>query len=217
VSHLGELILVYLASADIPPSIRLNFHWEDETLGTAGALATLPDLEGAFIFMSGDVLTTIDYRELVEFHHEQEAALTVAMHGHRVNIDLGVIETDEGLVRNYIEKPALRYQVSMGIYVYDERALRHLPDGPCQFPELVLRLLAADERVAAYQCDADWYDIGTVGEYERASADVERFPEKYGLNSLQHTDHELIPALEAQKERDEVARRRAAARVSRRR
>ena len=38
VSHLGELILVYLASADIPPSIRLNFHWEDEPLGTAGAL-----------------------------------------------------------------------------------------------------------------------------------------------------------------------------------
>jgi NDP-mannose synthase len=193
VSHLGELILVYLASADIPPSVRLNFHWEDEPLGTAGALATIPDLEGTFIVMNGDVLTTIDYRDLIDFHHEQEAALTVAMHGHRVNIDLGVIETDEGLVRNYIEKPALRYQVSMGIYVYDERALRHLPEGPCQFPELVLRLLAAGERVAAYQCDADWYDIGTVGEYERASADVERFPEKYGMEPSLPSPPELYP------------------------
>jgi NDP-sugar pyrophosphorylase family protein len=193
VSHLGELILVYLASADIPPSVRLNFHWEDEPLGTAGALATIPDLEGTFLVMNGDVLTTIDYRELVEFHHEQEAALTVAMHGHRVNIDLGVIETDDGLVRNYIEKPALRYQVSMGIYVYDERALAHLPDGPCQFPELVLRLLAAGERVAAYQCDADWYDIGTVGEYERASADVERFPEKYGMEPSLPSPPDLYP------------------------
>jgi NDP-mannose synthase len=193
VSHLGELILVYLASADIPPSIRLNFHWEDEPLGTAGALATIPDLEGTFIVMNGDVLTTIDYRELIAFHHQQEAALTVAMHGHRVNIDLGVIETDDGFVRNYIEKPALRYQVSMGIYVYDERALSHLPDGPCQFPELVLRLLAAGERVAAYQCDADWYDIGTVGEYERASADVERFPEKYGMEPSLPSPPELYP------------------------
>jgi NDP-mannose synthase len=193
VSHLGELILVYLASADIPPAVRLAFHWEDEPLGTAGALATIPDLEGTFIVMNGDVLTTLDYRELIEFHHEQEAALTVAMHGHRVNIDLGVIESDGGLVRNYIEKPALRYQVSMGIYVYDERALRHLPDGPCQFPELVLRLLAAGERVAAYQCDADWYDIGTVGEYERASADVERFPEKYGMEPQMPPPTELYP------------------------
>jgi NDP-sugar pyrophosphorylase family protein len=194
VSHLGELILVYLASADIPPAVRLAFHWEDEPLGTAGALATVPDLEGTFIVMNGDVLTTLDYRELIEYHHEQEAALTVAMHSHRVNIDLGVIESDEGLVRNYIEKPALRYQVSMGIYVYDERALRHLPDGPCQFPELVLRLLAAGERVAAYQCDADWYDIGTVGEYERAAADVERFPEKYGMEPALREAPELVVA-----------------------
>jgi NDP-mannose synthase len=193
VSHLGELILVYLASADISPSVRLAFHWEDEPLGTAGALATVPDLEGTFIVMNGDVLTTLDYRELIEYHHEQEAALTVAMHSHRVNIDLGVIESDGGLVRNYIEKPALRYQVSMGIYVYDQRALRHLPDGPCQFPELVLRLLAAGERVAAYQSDADWYDIGTVGEYERAAADVERFPEKYGMEPTLPAPTELYP------------------------
>ena len=193
VSHLGELILVYLASADIPPAVRLAFHWEDQPLGTAGALATVPDLEGTFIVMNGDVLTTLDYGDLIEYHHEQEAALTVAMHGHRVNIDLGVIESEGGLVRNYIEKPSLRYQVSMGIYVYDERALGHLPDGPCQFPELVLRLLAAGERVAAYQCDADWYDIGTVGEYERAAADVERFPEKYGMEPTLPVPTELYP------------------------
>ena len=193
VSHLGELILVYLASADIPPTVRLAFHWEDEPLGTAGALKTIPDLGGTFIVMNGDVLTTIDYSDLIAFHHAQDAALTVAMHGHKVNIDLGVIESDDGFVRNYIEKPALRYQVSMGIYVYDERALGHLPDGPCQFPELVLRLLAAGERVAAYQCDADWYDIGTVGEYERASQDVERFPEKYGMEPMLPAPTELYP------------------------
>jgi NDP-sugar pyrophosphorylase family protein len=113
-----------------------------------------------------------------------------------------VIETDDGLVRNYIEKPALRYQVSMGIYVYDERALNHLPEGPCQFPELVLRLLAAGERVAAYQCDADWYDIGTVGEYERASADVERFPEKYGMEPSLPSPPDLYP-VETQRDLDD--------------
>ena len=87
-------------------------------------------------------------------------------------------------MRDYIEKPTLRYQVSMGIYVYEARALRHLPEGPCQFPELVHRLLAEGETVAACETDADWYDIGTVGEYERAAADVERDPEKYHLEPL---------------------------------
>jgi NDP-mannose synthase len=184
VSHLGQLIWSYLANADLPPELEIAFHWESEPLGTAGAVGAVPDLSGTFIVMNGDVLTTLDYRELVAFHHEQGAALTVAMHGKRVDIDLGVIESAGGLVHNYIEKPTLRYQVSTGIYVYDERALRSLPDGPCQFPELVHRLLATGERVAAWETDADWYDIGTVGEYERAAADVEKSPEKYDMHPL---------------------------------
>ena len=142
------------------------------------------------------MLTTLDYAELCAYHEEQGAVLTIAMHSKRVNIDLGVIEADEGLVRNYIEKPSLRYEVSMGAYVYDERALDFLPEGLCQFPDLVLRLLDAGERVAAFHCNADWYDIGTVGEYERAAADVERNPEKYGLEPLAETDHEILPAME---------------------
>jgi NDP-sugar pyrophosphorylase family protein len=143
------------------------------------------------------VLTTLDFRELVACHRERDAALTVAMHDQRVDIDLGVIEFEEGLVRNYIEKPTLNYQLSMGIYVYEARALRFLPDGPCQFPELVWRLLAAGERVAACKTDADWYDIGTVGEYERAAADVERSPEKYHLEPLMYPPPEVFPAMQS--------------------
>jgi NDP-sugar pyrophosphorylase family protein len=197
VSHLGQLIRVYLANTELPPQVDLSFHWEQEPLGTAGALKSVPDLEGTFIVMNGDVLTTLDYRELLACHQARDAALTVAMHSRRVDVDLGVIESQDGLVSNYIEKPTLRYQVSMGIYVYEARALRHLPDGSCQFPELVLRLLAAGERVAACETDADWYDIGTVGEYERAAADVERSPEKYHLEPLMFPSRDDFPALQS--------------------
>jgi NDP-sugar pyrophosphorylase family protein len=210
INHLGDLILIYLANADIPPEIRLAIHREQVPLGTAGALATVPDLEGTFIVVNGDLLTTLDYGDLVRYHEEQGAALTVAMHGKRVNIDVGVIESDDGFVRNYIEKPSLRYQVSMGAYVYDERALDFLPDGVCQFPDLVMRLLEAGEPVAAYESDAEWYDIGTVGEYERASADVERHPERFGFEPLPHAEHSLLPTMEQQ--RDEIASRRASRR-----
>jgi len=79
-----------------------------------------------------------------------------------------------------------------------------------------LRLLEAGERVAAFESDAEWYDIGTVGEYERASADVERYPEKYDIEPLPHTEHDLLPAVEVEGHEDEVARRRAAAASQRR-
>src|SRR5215207_1092725 len=125
VGHLGQLICVYLAHADLPRDVQLSFHWESEPLGTAGALKSVPDLDGTFIVMNGDVLTSLDYRALVEHHRAQGATLTVAMHSKRIDIDLGVIESEHGIVRDYIEKPSLYYRVSMGIYVYEARALHH--------------------------------------------------------------------------------------------
>ena len=68
------------------------------------------------------------------------------MHPRRVEIDLGVIESRDGLVTGYREKPSLNYEVSMGIYVYESRTLQHVPDRPFQFPELVLRLIPKGER-----------------------------------------------------------------------
>lgn len=179
VSHLGNLIRLYLLQAELPDDLELAFHWEDEPLGTAGALRTVPDLEDTFIAMNGDILTTLSYAALVRHHHEQGAALTIATYNKTVDIDLGVIESDAGVVTGYIEKPTLHYAVSMGIYVYDSRALYCLPEGPCQFPDLVLRLLDAGEKVVTFHSDADWYDIGTVDEYERASRDFEKSPEKF--------------------------------------
>jgi NDP-sugar pyrophosphorylase family protein len=183
VNHLGQLIQLYLSQAALPPHVRLRYHWEKRPLGTAGALSEVPDLDGSFLVMNGDVLTTLDFAALVAHHDETDAALTIAMQGKRVDIDLGVIHSRDGIVEDYVEKPSFRYHVSMGIYVYDARALRYLPDGPCQFPELVQRLLDAGETVAAYTSDADWYDIGTLQEYERAAADIERSPHKFGLEA----------------------------------
>src|SRR5205085_3122736 len=130
---------------------------------------------------NGDILTNLDYCALVDYHHDHEAMLTVAMHRQQVDIDLGVIESDGSVITGYREKPSLHYEVSMGIYVYEPEALRHLPAGACQFPDFVMRLLDAGERVVAYRSDAEWYDIGTVGEYERAMHAVEVRPDAFGL------------------------------------
>ncbi|TMM04753.1 MAG: nucleotidyltransferase family protein [Actinobacteria bacterium] len=177
VSHLGELIQLYFSQEGmVPPEVELDWHWEDEPQGTAGALRSVPGLDETFITMNGDILTSLDYRELVAFHREQGATLTIATHAKAVPVDLGVITSDAGRVVGYDEKPTLHYDVSMGIYVYEPRALAYIAhNGPCQFPDLVVRLLEAGEHVAAFNSDADWYDIGTLDEYERAIADTKLF------------------------------------------
>jgi NDP-sugar pyrophosphorylase family protein len=182
VGHLGALIETYFhEAAHLPEGVSIDFCWEGEPLGTAGALTQVPDLAGSFLVLNGDVLTTLDFAALVRFHREQDALLTVATQARQVDLELGVIESSNGRITGYREKPSLSFDVSMGVYVYDAAALRYIPDGSCQFPDLVLTLVQAGERVACYRSDAEWYDIGTFGEYERALRDVEARADVFGL------------------------------------
>jgi NDP-mannose synthase len=169
VGHLGELIRSYFAeSHSVPEGVALAYHWEDEPLGTAGALRQVDGLDQPFLAMNGDILTDLDYAELMRFHAAQDAALTIATHDKKVKLELGVIEADKDVVTGYVEKPTLAYDVSMGIYAYHPRALEHMPDGRFDFPDLVLALIDAGERVATYRFDGLWFDIGTADEHERA-------------------------------------------------
>jgi NDP-sugar pyrophosphorylase family protein len=183
--HLGALIQTYFWQAtSLHDEIELVCHWEDEPLGTAGALRAIEDLAEPFIVMNGDILTTLDFGALMDAHHRSGAVLTIAMHRKEVAIDLGVIESENDCVTGYREKPSLDCEVSMGVYVYDPRALKLLPpQGPCQFPDMVLRLLRQGEHVAPFRTDATWYDIGTLTEYERALNHVRVEPELFAVHA----------------------------------
>jgi NDP-sugar pyrophosphorylase family protein len=180
VGHLGELIRSYFAeSQSLPEGVSLDYHWEDEPLGTAGALRQVQGLDQPFLAMNGDILTELDYGELMRFHAEQDAALTIATHHKTVKLELGVIESEDTVVTGYVEKPTLAYEVSMGIYAYHPRALEHMPAGRFDFPDLVLKLVEAGEKVSIYRFKGMWYDIGTADEHEKAAAayadNAERF------------------------------------------
>jgi NDP-mannose synthase len=180
VGHLGELIRAYFEeSKATPEGVELRYHWEDTPLGTAGALHLIEPPSEPFLVMNGDILTTLDYAQFMRFHRAEGAALTIATHRKDVPLALGVIEEDGGVVTGYIEKPTLHYVVSMGIYAYSPDALTHVPQHRFDFPDLVLALLAASERVATYHFDGTWFDIGTTDEHEKAVAAFGHDPTRF--------------------------------------
>ena len=75
-------------------------------------------------------------------------ALTIATHRQNVDIDLGVIESEDGLVTDYVEKPTMRFDVSMGVYVYDPDVLPLIPDRHFDFPDVVKAMLDSNRKVA---------------------------------------------------------------------
>jgi NDP-sugar pyrophosphorylase family protein len=170
IGHLGELIQTYFSQAKtIPEGLDVRWQWESEPLGTAGALRSIGEVDDTLLVVNGDILTDLDPRQMLDFHREREAVLTVATRRSQVQTELGVIEQADGIVSGYREKPVLEYSASMGIYIYEPRALDALPEGACQFPDLVLRLLERGERIAAFETDADWYHIGTFEQHVEAT------------------------------------------------
>ena len=142
--HLAELMKAYFDHRrKLVEKITLRYVEEEKPTGTAGSLTLVPDLNDTFLVMNGDLLTDLDFNELVAFHRKQKAALTIATHERQVKIDLGVLEFDhDHRITAYIEKPMKTYHVSMGIYVYEPRVLKHIEPGKyLDFPDLVLRLL----------------------------------------------------------------------------
>src|SRR4051812_7129780 len=76
VGHLGELIRAYLEeSGVVPDGVEVRYHWEEEPLGTAGALRQVGPFEEPFLVMNGDILTTLDYAEVMSSHRERGPAL----------------------------------------------------------------------------------------------------------------------------------------------
>jgi len=176
IGHLGELIEAYFQNERINmPELRLEYFREDDPLGTAGSLSMIPGLDETFLAMNGDILTTLDYQALIRHHREQCAALTIAMHRKDVKIDLGVLETDdEGKLVSYNEKPDYSFDVSMGIYVYEPRALEYIPKGKyMDFPDLVHALLRRGEKVSGFRSQDYWLDIGRREDYELAQQEFD--------------------------------------------
>src|SRR5215467_11297506 len=161
VGHLAGLIQAYFKEGR-DWGVDLDYAYETTPLVTAGPIASLPRQERALLVLNGDLLTTLDFAQLVRFHYENNAAATIGTTRRTETVQFGVIETaSNGQIKQYKEKPNLDYLVSMGIYVFSPEVRDFIPRSQkFDFPDLVQKLLESKKRVLAYESDAYWLDIG---------------------------------------------------------
>ena len=176
--YLAELIEAFLGDGD-SYGIAVDYFREAKPLGTAGSLALIEGLEEPFLVMNGDVLTDLDYSRLLADHAASDAIATIATRRREVEVQLGVLHfgnaVDATRLTDYHEKPQIEYEASMGVYCFSPRVSEHIvPGEPLDFPELILRLIAAGEIVRGWRSTAYWLDIGSHDDYERAQEEFER-------------------------------------------
>lgn len=158
---------------------EITYLREDEKLGTAGSLSLLPEgAEDPLLVMNGDILTTLNFTHLMQYHGRHETAATMCVRDHDMQVPYGVIRTDKHRIVDITEKPIQRFFVNAGIYVLDSATLPYVDGGErLDMPEFFQRLQEIGESTAVFPLREYWTDIGRSEDLETAN---ERYNELFG-------------------------------------
>ena len=161
--------------------MALSYATEEVPLGTAGGVRNAADAlrDDRFLVISGDALTDIDLTDMVRFHRDSGALVTIGLTRVPDPLEFGIIIVDEeGRVQRFLEKPTwgqvFSDTVNTGIYVMEPEVLDHVPAGRAAdwsgdvFPEL----LARGAPLYGYVAGGYWTDVGTHAGYMKAQADM---------------------------------------------
>ena len=171
VNYLGHMIEEYFGDGG-KWNCDIKYIREQEFLGTAGALSLINDIDESFIVINGDILTSVDFCDLLDYHIASNAVATVCARHHATSVPYGVIKLKDGKLENIVEKPVYEDLISAGIYVFDAAALMQIPKNTVvDMPEVLLELANGGKRVDIYPMREDWVDVGRHGDLEQARAD----------------------------------------------
>ncbi|MHC4443321.1 MAG: sugar phosphate nucleotidyltransferase [Planctomycetota bacterium] len=167
--YLSELIMAVCQDGS-QYGLNITYSKEEAPLGTAGPLGAVQGLTDPFIVMNGDLLTTLDFNKMLDFHNNNKAEITVGVYSREVKIDFGVIESNEN--KEFIglrEKPTYSFEVSMGVNVISLAAMKHVKENQyLDMPNLFMKVHEAGQKVCCYREDCYWLDVGRMDDYALA-------------------------------------------------
>lgn len=170
VNYLGHMLEDHLQDGS-QFGAKFTFVREEQRMGTAGALSLLPARPKLpFFVMNGDILTTLDFQAMLDFHKSASATATMAVNSFTYEVPFGVVETEGRYLKELREKPQYSYLVNAGIYLLEPTVLDHVP--PNQFfdmTSLFERLLEVNLPAAVFPVREEWLDIGRHEDLAKAN------------------------------------------------
>ncbi len=174
VGYMADLIRAYFQDGT-KWGVKIDYSYENAPMGTAGPLALIDGLQETFLVMNADVLSNINFKELIAYHKTHAGIITIGAYERQVTVDLGVIVPNgDGVIQDYLEKPINKYLVSMGIYVFEPKVLNFINGKDClDFPDLVKILLNNGLPVHYKKFNGYWLDIGRHDDYAQAAQEFD--------------------------------------------
>jgi NDP-sugar pyrophosphorylase family protein len=156
--------------------VKIQYAEADSPMGTAGQLKTAePFVDDTFLAMNGDIVTSLNVRNLIRTHKERGATATIALKTFDVKVPYGHVVADaDSVIHRFEEKPTLHLTANAGMYVLEKSVFGSIPPGrPYSLEtEVFPALLERGERLISYYEEAYWNDVGTMGDFEKVNDEV---------------------------------------------
>lgn len=173
VKYLGEQIKDYFGDGK-KKNINIQYVWEDTALGTIGAVSKIDNFEHDCVLVTNsDLLTNIDYEHFFLEFIKQDADLAIVTIPYEVRIPYAVLETQNGNITSFKEKPTYTYYSNGGIYLMKKTSLKYLPkESFYNATDLMATLINEGLKVVSYPLSGYWLDVGKHEDFDRAQIDI---------------------------------------------
>lgn len=172
VNYKSEIIESYFGDGS-SWNVQIEYLHENKRLGTAGALSLLPEKPNApIVVMNGDILSRINFEQLINFHQEHNATATMCVREYDLQVPYGVAEVNSHYLIALEEKPIQRFFINAGIYVLTPKALDYVqPDLYCDMPTVFNKLIAEQAETVVFPVREYWMDLGHIEDFTRAQVE----------------------------------------------
>lgn len=167
INYLGEIIEEHFGDGS-KFSCQIKYLKENKELGTGGPLKLLENhYEEPIIVINGDLVTSVDFGSIADFHIKHKYDVTIAISNYSVEIPFGVVNLkDNGEINSIQEKPTVNHQVNAGLYVINPELLKIIPrDEFYPITKLIDEVITKDLRVGAFPIHETWTDVGILSQY----------------------------------------------------
>lgn len=169
INYKGEMIENYLKDGKTY-GVNITYIREQERLGTAGGLSLLPvdKIKHPFIVTNADLITNINYKNLLNFHLQNSAQATMCVKPYKMEIPYGVVQHEGHDFTQIFEKPIHTYLVNAGIYVLNPEILPYIPNNQIyDMVHLFKEVTSRSHKVCTFALYEGWQDVGSVHDYQQ--------------------------------------------------
>jgi len=171
--YMGNQVETFLGDGG-SKGVAIKYVWEEEPLGTIGAVSKITDFQHEYVLITNsDLLTSLDYEDFFLDFIQKGADMSVATIPYSVNIPYAVLETSNHHIVSFKEKPNYTYYSNGGIYIIKRKFLDRIPKNTFfNATDLMESMIQKGDKLISYPIRQYWLDIGKYEDFKKAQEDI---------------------------------------------